>query len=192
MSAERMFAREGEAGLSIRKLAEDIDYSPAAIYKYFESKQDLIDALKEAFFELLLGQMEEFSGTSEDYVQYAHEFLLLYAQIALSKPHHYAAAFAGLPDTTLPLKSPPEDSLKVQAFMNLRHMVVEGVRLGVFRSDLDIGQTSKSLWAAMHGLVSLMIHMPHFQTIMMDAAPPPEKDALIAEHIRFIVRGLTR
>jgi len=38
---ERVFAKEGEAGLSIRRfLAEEIDYSPSAIYKYFGSKED--------------------------------------------------------------------------------------------------------------------------------------------------------
>ena len=53
-AAERVFAKEGEEGLSIRRLADEIDYSPSAIYKYFGSKEELIDELKEAFFERLL------------------------------------------------------------------------------------------------------------------------------------------
>ena len=46
-AAERVFSVEGEAGLSIRRLAEEIDYSPSAIYKYFGSKDELVDELKE-------------------------------------------------------------------------------------------------------------------------------------------------
>ena len=36
-AAEKVFAEEGETGLSIRRIADEIDYSPAAIYKYFSS-----------------------------------------------------------------------------------------------------------------------------------------------------------
>ena len=32
-AAEEIFAEEGEAGLSMRRIAERIDYSPAALYK---------------------------------------------------------------------------------------------------------------------------------------------------------------
>ena len=53
-AAEQVFAREGVDGLSIRRLAENIDYSPAAIYKYFKSKDELVDELKETFFGLIL------------------------------------------------------------------------------------------------------------------------------------------
>ena len=49
-AAERMFAKEGESGLSIRRLAEEIDYSPSAIYKYFGSKEELLEELKDSFF----------------------------------------------------------------------------------------------------------------------------------------------
>ncbi len=37
-AAEDLFTKEGEQGISMRRLAEAIDYSPAAIYKYFDSK----------------------------------------------------------------------------------------------------------------------------------------------------------
>ncbi len=190
MSAERLFAREGEAGLSIRKLADDIDYSPAAIYKYFESKQDLVDALKEAFFELLLSEMEEFVGAPDEYIDYAHDFLMTYVRTALSKPHHYAAAFAGLPDEKTPIKPPSEGSLKVQAFIKLRGMVKQGVELGVFRADMDVSQTAKSIWAAMHGFVNLMAHVPHFHAILAYETSPPGRDFFTSQHIKFILRGL--
>ena len=57
-AAERVFAVEGEAGLSIRRIADEIDYSPAAIYKYFGSKDELIDELKEAFFGRILCSLQ--------------------------------------------------------------------------------------------------------------------------------------
>lgn len=191
-SAERMFAREGEAGLSIRKLAEDIDYSPAAIYKYFESKQDLIAALKEAFFERLMGEMVEFEGQPEDYPAYAHDFLATYITAALEKPHHYAAAFTGFADSSAPFVKRDAESLKVQAFIKLSAMVETGVTMNVFRQDLDIPQTAKSIWAAMHGFVALMAHVPHFHAIMASDVHPQAREIFISDHISFILQGLSK
>ena len=190
-AAEKMFAREGEAGLSIRKLAEEIDYSPGAIYKYFESKQDLVDALKEAFFEQLHGEMEEFEGNADDYLAYMHGFLRTYVRVALSKPHHYAAAFSGLPKEGTPRVEAPQDSLKVQAFTQLRKRVEIGVALGVLRKDVNVTQTTKFIWASLHGFVALMSHVPHFHTIMLDDTPS-SSEQFISGHIDFILQGLSK
>lgn len=183
--------RDGEAGLSIRKIADEIDYTPGAIYKYFESKQDLIEELKEAFFEILLGEMDEFSGPPEDYLAYAHEFLYAYIKVALAKPHHYAAAFTGLKTDDQPRAEPASDSLKAEAFMGLLNMVKTGVDIGVFREDLDVALTSKSIWASMHGLASLISHIPDFHRVMAPDSDLSE-EVFITRHISFILRGLSK
>jgi len=190
-AAERMFAREGEAGLSIRKLAAEIDYSPGAIYKYFESKQDLVDALKETFFEKLISEMKAFAGETADYPAYAHNFLMTYLRVALAKPHHYAAAFVGVPGDTVPKVADSEESEKAQAFLHLRKMVETGVNLGVFRQDLDVTQTSKFIWASMHGFVALMTHIPHFPAIKLRTSAP-SNESFMSDHIHFILQGLAQ
>src|SRR5262245_26978701 len=52
-AARELFVREGYANVSIRKIAERIEYSPAAIYSYFPSKDDIFYALAEEGFRLL-------------------------------------------------------------------------------------------------------------------------------------------
>src|SRR2546425_83072 len=52
-AARDLFVREGYEHVSIRKIAERIEYSPAAIYGYFPSKDDLFYALAEEGFRLL-------------------------------------------------------------------------------------------------------------------------------------------
>src|SRR5438874_212101 len=52
-AARDLFVREGYEQVSIRKIAERIEYSPAAIYGYFPSKDDLFFALAEEGFRLL-------------------------------------------------------------------------------------------------------------------------------------------
>jgi AcrR family transcriptional regulator len=52
-AARELFVKEGYQNVSIRKIAERIEYSPAAIYSYFPSKDDIFFALAEEGFRLL-------------------------------------------------------------------------------------------------------------------------------------------
>ena len=52
-AARELFVNEGYRNVSIRKIAEKIEYSPAAIYGYFSSKDDIFYALAEEGFRLL-------------------------------------------------------------------------------------------------------------------------------------------
>ena len=55
-AARDLFVAEGYHNVSIRKIAERIEYSPAAIYSYFPSKDDIFFALAEEGFRLLSRQ----------------------------------------------------------------------------------------------------------------------------------------
>src|SRR5262245_4612142 len=52
-AARDLFVAEGYDNVSIRKIAERIEYSPAAIYSYFPSKDDIFFELAEEGFRLL-------------------------------------------------------------------------------------------------------------------------------------------
>jgi len=52
-AARELFVSEGYRNVSIRKVAERIEYSPAAIYSYFPCKDDIFFALAEEGFRLL-------------------------------------------------------------------------------------------------------------------------------------------
>src|SRR5437016_9511543 len=52
-AARDLFVTEGYTNVSIRKIAERIEYSPAALYGYFPSKDDIFFALAEEGFTLL-------------------------------------------------------------------------------------------------------------------------------------------
>src|SRR3979490_1044500 len=56
-AARELFVAEGFQNVSIRKIAERIEYSPAAIYGYFPSKDDIFFALAEEGFRLLIGRV---------------------------------------------------------------------------------------------------------------------------------------
>ena len=57
-AARDLFVAEGYQNVSIRKIAEKIEYSPAAIYSYFPSKDDIFLALAEEGFRMLFASAE--------------------------------------------------------------------------------------------------------------------------------------
>ena len=192
-AAETVFAREGAEGLSIRRLAENIDYSPAAIYKYFKSKDELVDELKETFFELILENVHRIADTSTPFDERARDCVATYVRIAVEKPYHYAAAFAGeaAGDGPAPVDGEPgfELSKKGQAFNVLRGMIAEGVENGAFRSDIDPSLAAKSVWASMHGLTMMIVHIPSFPALKPDQATM-SRDEFILFHADQVIRGL--
>ncbi|MEZ6001245.1 TetR/AcrR family transcriptional regulator [Hyphomonas sp.] len=193
-AAERMFAKEGESGLSIRRLAEEIDYSPSAIYKYFGSKEELLEELKDSFFERLLEQVDRVSATSMNFHDRARACVTTYVSTATARPHHYAAAFSSIPtreELAARRQLSWDDFLatpKGQAFKILVDLVEEGQGLGVFDPALEPVKTAKSIWASSHGLALLMIHMP----LLPDVQPcPTQTDGdFVAYHADIVMRGL--
>ncbi|MGM0576130.1 MAG: TetR/AcrR family transcriptional regulator [Myxococcota bacterium] len=58
-SAAHVFARKGFHGATMDEIARTAGYSPAAIYRYFSSKDELFHALVRQVAEAFLGQFEE-------------------------------------------------------------------------------------------------------------------------------------
>lgn len=191
-AAERVFASEGEAGLSIRRIADEIDYSPAAIYKYFNSKDDLVDELKETFFGRLLARMNDIADQEAAFDIRARRCVSGYVRIAIEKPHHYAAAFSGLAGT----QDAPHDEArsmentnKGRAFAVLTDMVEEGVACGRFRPGLNLVDAAKSVWVSTHGLAMMICHLPDFPgSAMMPAGL--DQEAFVEFHADLVVRSL--
>lgn len=196
-AAERVFAKEGEEGLSIRRLADEIDYSPSAIYKYFGSKEELIDELKEAFFERLLEKVDNSSNADRPFLERAKACVATYVETAVTRPFHYAAAFSSiqneLPENGAGILSWDAfvASQKGQAFGVLISMVREGQELGVFDPELHPIIAAKSLWAGSHGLAQLLIHVPKFHQLVPDETPMSATD-FIEFHASLQIRSLLK
>jgi AcrR family transcriptional regulator len=55
-AARELFVREGFANVTIRRIAERIEYSPGSIYTYFPSKDEILCALALEGYDLLAGR----------------------------------------------------------------------------------------------------------------------------------------
>ena len=155
--ARKIFVAEGYENFSMRKLAEEIEYSPGSVYLYFESKKELFHCLVEESFARLLKTLRGLQDGREgsDPAEELKRGLWAYVEFGLRNPNDYRFAFMIQP----PVAKRP---YKVHAaFEMLRHMVRRCVDEQRFPTA-DVETTSQALWAAAHGITSLLIQRPAF------------------------------
>ncbi len=183
-AAQAIFTKDGEAGLSMRRLAEAIDYSPAALYKYFASKDDLFEAVREQFFERLLKRMDQAlngSGTTQELFEACGRS---YIETALEEPSTFMMAFTGLKEDTRPV----EGTFGYAAAEQLECMIKQGIDEGILRK-VDLALAGKAVWAAVHGLTILLIQIPTMPGGVTHENDYTRED-IIRFHTDFIWRGM--
>jgi AcrR family transcriptional regulator len=89
-AARDLFVAEGYQNVSIRKIADRIEYSPAAIYSYFPSKDDIFFALAEEGFRLLISSGDKQGPTGLEGLRRA--FWHFY-EFSRSHPEYFALMF---------------------------------------------------------------------------------------------------
>lgn len=97
-AARDLFIAEGYEHVSMRKIAERIEYSPAAIYGYFPSKADIFFALAEEGFRLL-HEKACAAPASDDPVETLRQRLWAFYRFSREHPEHFALMFV---DRTVP------------------------------------------------------------------------------------------
>ena len=99
-AARDLFVAEGYHNVSIRKIAERIEYSPAAIYSYFPSKDDIFFALAEEGFRILFTPPERKSDESnDDLLNTIRQAFWRVYEFSKSYPEYFALMFL---DRTVP------------------------------------------------------------------------------------------
>jgi AcrR family transcriptional regulator len=186
-AAEKIFSSEGANGISMRRLAEAIDYSPAAIYKYFESKDALFMAIREMFFERLLERIHAAFDEGGSTTSLCSRCMRAYIEIGMEEPNHYKMAFSeNSPDAE---HEHSKDELSFLAETKLVTLIEAGMANDEFRK-VDPYVASKSVWASLHGLTMLMVNMDDFPDGMPGSEHVTRED-VIACHTNMIIRSLS-
>src|SRR5579883_2441830 len=87
-AARHLFAKEGYESVSMRRIAEKIEYSPTTIYLHFKDKDDLIQQLCEESFALLTRRIQKAVGTGGDPVERLKKGLRAYVEFGIQHPNH--------------------------------------------------------------------------------------------------------
>ncbi len=188
-AARELFAEEGYDAVTMRRIAEKIEYSPTAIYFHFRDKHALMQELCDEDFGALAQQFRGIAGIA-DPVERLRQIGHAYIAFALSHRNHYRLMFM----TPHPEAMRPEDSRwtrgnpEEDAYAFLRGTVAEAIAAGRLRPEFsDADLVSQMVWAASHGVVSL--HIAKCKDAWVDWRDPMETAHV---QIDVMIRGLAR
>jgi AcrR family transcriptional regulator len=159
-AAERIFVAEGYEGATIRKIADEVGVSSTCLYMHFRDKDEILLEICTAAMEALLAMNNEISARSADPVERVRAMLTAYVEFALDNPNAYRLVFCASPLAGSGEKQQATHELGTQCFERFTGVVREIAAQGRLKSG-DPRTTHQALWAACHGLVSLMITKPN-------------------------------
>jgi AcrR family transcriptional regulator len=157
-AARELFATHGYEAVTLRKIAEAIEYTPAAIYGHFQDKDDLIRTLCKRDFDVFSAQLSTLQ-TVADPVERIRQLGHGYVRFALEHPQHYRLMFMTPNDL-----EHDEDALERRGdphrdgYAFLRLSVQEAIERGRMRESYrDADLAAQTFWAGVHGVASLQI-----------------------------------
>jgi AcrR family transcriptional regulator len=158
-AARELFISDGYEGVSMRKVAEKIEYSPTAIYVYFADKAELFHQLCQEDFAKLAAVFQR-DAQLADPLERLKQIGRTYANFGRQYPNHYKLMFMTphpepeFDERDREIKGNPESD----AYAFLMQTMQEAITGGYLRPELtDADLVSQTLWAAIHGAISLQI-----------------------------------
>ena len=188
--ARDLFARDGYEAVTMRKIAEAIEYSPTAIYLHFKDKESLVRELCLGDFDSLAKAFQRIAR-EPDPLERLKKIGLAYADFALEHPNHYHLMF--MTPHQIPEKDDEEMAKRkgnpeADACAFLVHTVAEAIERGQLRPELKDPQiVAQAAWAGVHGVVSLQLAKGHDGWI--DWKPLKKTVTLVVEAFS---RGISR
>ena len=151
-AAHKLFDREGDEALTMRRVADAVGITPMAIYRHFPNREALLKRLSDDCFNAVAKEWTE-RARSPDVIKRLLSLGLPYLEYALAHPHFFDHAFSSPRDDA---RRYPEDFRAGHSptFNVLVQTVVEGMEKGVLKRD-DPHDVSMAIWAHQHGLIAL-------------------------------------
>jgi AcrR family transcriptional regulator len=165
-AAERIFVRDGYQGATIRKIAEEVGVSSTALYMHFSDKDQILVEICTRAMEELLAINSDISARPIDAVARVRMMLEAYVGFALRNPNAYRLLFCATPIEHSPHRQDATAKTGGECFERFSGVVREIAAEGRLKTG-DTVTVAQTLWAACHGMVTLVITRPNF-----DWSPP--------------------
>ena len=171
-AARAIVLKEGFEALSMRKIAHAIEYSPAAIYLHFPSREEIARQLTREAFGDLLAYFAPLAAI-KDPLERVRAFGKAYVKFGLTKPESYRLCFMTSQDLsseifpTKNLDNPDSDEPGGRALQLVAQTVRELVDTGRI-APIDPNLAAHLLWSNVHGIVSLQLNCPGMAPFSVD------------------------
>lgn len=145
-TARQLAEAEGWDAVTVRKLADRIEYSQPVLYSHFAGKRAIVTAVAEDGIGELAATMRRARESATTDTEALDAVTRAYSDFAGEQPALYDAIFAMPTDLAFGPDAP--ESLKA-AFGELAAV------FGPMAGDADIETFTETCWSALHGLVTL-------------------------------------
>ena len=179
-AARELFLVEGYANVSIRKIAERIEYSPAAIYSYYASKDDIFLALANEGFHRLAAKVRAAMVTG-DALENVRACWWAFYEFAKEEPEYFLLMFVD--------RSVPRITQEWEGYEFLQRLlgnaiaaVQKAIDAGAFPATLNPNAAMHMLWASLIG--------PAVVGIRHRLASGEDYDALARDVLNATIAGL--
>jgi len=152
-TAWNMVKEEGWQSLSIRKIADAIEYSAPVIYDHFENKEAILEAFATEGYQLLAKKMKQAREKHTDPAGQLKAMANAYWNFALKNKAHYQLMYGVGMACCEEKKCLPEKN-------SYRDLIMESITGIISKSKYpDVNPCLKfhTFWSILHGLVSIRI-----------------------------------
>jgi len=177
-AAREVLAERGAADLSLREIARRAEFSPAALYKYFDSKDEVVGALADDAMGALV---EAFAAVSADLPPDRRAVELGVVYLQFSREHPADVAVIEVHESTAHPQPLSDD-----------HLALEEAVVGVFRDGLAAGVftgTPEDAEMMAYGAWALVQGLGRFERVQRPAVSDKVK-ARQRELLTIYVSGL--
>jgi len=156
-AARELFAAFGYEAVTMRKIAEKIEYSPTTIYLHFADKHALVRELCSRDFLTLASRFEALEAET-DPIQRLRGIGAAFLELAQELPNHYRMMFmtptppVAVEERRIEKGKPEED-----AWAFVKDAVTAAQQAGILRGDLPPETVAQLFFAGLHGIAALRI-----------------------------------
>jgi AcrR family transcriptional regulator len=155
-AARDLFAAEGYEAVTMRRIADKIEYSPTAIYFHFRDKDALLKELCEHDFLSLAQQFIAMRDIS-DPIEKLKATGKAYLQFGIDYPNHYRLMFM-TPHPPITEHELEKDNPEEDAYAFLKAIVAQAIAARRFKPEYkDVDLVAQIVWSGVHGVISLQI-----------------------------------
>lgn len=177
--------KKGEVDFTLREIAKGLKVSHTAVYRHFQSKQDLLSHIAEEGFRAMVQKFAKTIENARTPRQKLHASGYAYIEFALNNPGHYRSMFHQ--ELRCANEQRPElDEIGAEAFASLITILQEGMKAQVFRK-MDALVAARSIWSGIHGF-SILLLDGQFASVQSKA----EIQRAIEAHLDFLAESLLK
>lgn len=166
-AAKELFAEDGYKNVTVRKIAEKIEYSLPTIYEHFKNKAEILLEIYYQSGQMLLERLQEVYTQKTNPSDKLLAMGRAYIAFGLENQDYYELTFVTnsiRAEKSISCSAPVFKGCETpdfKAFNLLVQAVKEAQAEGCFQGK-DPLLVSQTFWAGIHGLVSLIITHPQF------------------------------